>query len=330
MHVPLLKTPAPSRLRVLILDGRRNRYVNEPDLEREILGPEVEIELAHVDSVADLPQSALACDGVICWHLVPLDAMALARFTQCRALVRAAVGVDNIDLAAARRSGISVANVPDYGTDEVADHTLAMALALLRRIPRANAVVRGGSWDWRDLGPLPRLANLVVGLVGLGRIGTAVARRFQAFGCRVVFHDPWLGSGWEKSLGVARCETLRALLEQADLVSLHTPLTRETRYLIGAAELAHLEGKYLLNTARGDLIDPHALRAAMAHAPLAGLGLDVYSDERNPPEPELIGPQVLWSPHTAFYSCESLKELRYKAAMGLQTLLAGQHHRNRL
>ncbi|WP_426198989.1 C-terminal binding protein [Pseudomonas sp. DC3200b2] len=330
MHLPLLKTQAPGRLRILILDGRRHRYVDEPDLERAVLGPNAQVELAHVDSVADLPRSALACDGLICWHLVPLDADALARFTQCRVLVRAAMGVDNIDLAAARRAGISVANVPDYGTEEVADHTLALALALLRRIPQANAVVRGGSWDWRELGPLPRIANLVVGLVGLGRIGTAVARRFQALGCRTVFHDPWLGSGWEKSLGVTRCETLQALLEQADLVSLHAPLTPETRYLIGAPELACLAGKYLLNTARGDLIDPCALRAAMAHAPLAGLGLDVYSDERDPPPPELRGPRVLWSPHMAFYSRQSLEELRHKAAVGLQTLLAGQHHRDRL
>jgi C-terminal binding protein len=328
MHVPQLKTEAPPRHRVLILDGHRHRYVDKANLERNVLGPDVEVTLAHVESAADLPDSALTCDGVICWHLVALDAQALARFTRCRALVRAAMGVDNIDLAAARRSGICVANVPDYGTEEVADHTLALAMALLRRIPQANALVRAGNWDWRALGPLPRLSNLVVGLVGLGRIGTAVARRLQALGCTVIFHDPWLGSGWEKSLGVVRCETLQALLEQADLVSLHTPLTPETRHLIGPAELALLAGKYLLNTARGDLIDPGALRAAMAHAPLAGLALDVYSDERNPPPPELTAPQVLWSPHVAFYSSESLEELRYKAAVCLRTLLAGQYHRN--
>lgn len=328
MHVPRLNPPARSRPRVLILDGRRNRYVNEPSVERDIFGPDVEIELAHVDSVAELPRSALTCDGAICWHLVPLDAQALAHLRNCRALVRAAVGFDNIDLAAARRLDISVANVPDYGTDEVADHTLAMALALLRRLPEADAVVRGGSWDWREVGPLPRLGNLVVGLVGLGRIGTAVARRFQAFGCTVIFYDPWLPSGWEKSLGVVRCETLAALLDQADLVSLHAPLVPETRHLLGAPELARLAGKYLLNTARGDLIDSRALSTAMAQTPLAGLALDVYGDERNSPPPELTGPRVLWSPHVAFYSRESLEELRYKAAITLQALLAGQHHRN--
>lgn len=118
-----------------------------------------------------------------------------------------------------------MANVPDYGTEEVADHALSLALSLLRRLPRGHAVVSSGSWDWREVGALPRLNQLHVGLIGCGRIGMAVALRFKAFGCRVSFYDPHQSSGVEKSLGVNRCETLAQLLECADLVSIHAPST---------------------------------------------------------------------------------------------------------
>jgi phosphoglycerate dehydrogenase-like enzyme len=316
--------------RILVLDSRRNSYVSDLDIETQVLGAGVDLMLVHADSVQSVPEAALACDGAICWHLVPLPARALACFDRCRALVRAAVGVDNIDLGAARQQGIAVANVPDYGIEEVADHTLAMALALLRRLPRADATVRGGSWDWRDLGELPRVADVTIGLVGLGRIGAAVARRFLAFGCRVLFYDPYRDSGWEKSLGLERCETLNDLLDQATLVSLHAPLTQSTAGLIGQPELRRLVGKYLVNTARGGLIEPHALARAVAGHHLAGVALDVYTDEASPPPPVMLAPEVLWSPHAAFYSNRALPELRHKAATCLKALLLNQPHRNLL
>lgn len=328
MHIPAVRPQGLQGMKVMVLDANRNSYVSETDIETHVLGAGVEVNLVHTASVAALPDSALACDGVISWHLVPLPADALARLHRCRAIVRAAVGVDNIDLAAARLQGITVANVPDYGTEEVADHTLAMALALVRRLPCANAIVRGGSWDWRALPPLPRLSGLKIGLVGLGRIGAAVALRFKAFGCQVVFHDPARDSGWEKSLGISRCESLDALLEQADLVTLHLPLTPGTRHLIGAAELRKLSGKYLVNTARGGLAEPAALAQAVAARQLAGVALDVYADEQGQPPAALLAPEVLWSPHAAFYSREALPELRRKAALCLKTLLLGGHHRN--
>ncbi|WP_263263745.1 NAD(P)-dependent oxidoreductase [Pseudomonas sp. RIT-PI-S] len=330
MRVPAVTPGKLNGAKILVLDSSRNSYVTAPDIEAEVFGPGIEVTLVHADSVAALPASALACDGVICWHLVDLPAHALARFNRCRAIVRAAVGVDNIDLIAARLHRIAIANVPDYGTEEVADHTLALALALLRRLPRADAAVRGGSWDWRDLGPLPRLSDLTIGLIGLGRIGAAVARRFLAFGCRVVFYDPYRDSGWEKSLGTGRCETLDALLDEADLVSLHLPLTLRTTHLLGQAELRRLAGKYLVNTARGGLIEPHALAAAVAAGQLAGVALDVYADETAPPPPAMLAPEVLWSPHVAFYSDKALPELRRKAASCLKTLLISGQHRNLL
>ena len=330
MRVPSVVGDRLKGSKVLVLDSARNSYVDTPDVEAEVLGPGVEVTLVHVDTVADLPITALACDGAISWHLVPLPADALSRLSQCRAIVRAAVGVDNIDLTAARLQGIAIANVPDYGTDEVADHTLAMALALIRRLPRADATVRGGSWDWREVGPVPRLRGLTIGLVGLGRIGAAVALRFKAFGCRVLFFDPARDSGWEKSLGIERRESLQALLREADLVSLHAPLTPRTQHIIGKAEFRWLQGKYLVNTARGGLIDPAALCDAVGARQLAGVALDVYADEQHPPPAALMAAEVLWSPHAAFYSEQALPELRRKAAACLKTLLVSGQHRNRL
>jgi C-terminal binding protein len=315
-------------MKIIILDSVLNAYVNEPDLEYQYLKEYADVELYHVDTVNQLPARALECDAIISWHLVPLGRSALSRFTRCKAIVRAAVGFDNIDLDYARSRQILVANVPDYGTDEVADHTLALSLALLRKLKTGDRVVRGGSWDWRDVGAIPRLADLRVGIVGLGRIGAAVAQRFRAFGCDVAFHDPHIGSGWEKTLRLKRCETLHDLLDYADLVTLHAPLNADTRHLINQHSLQHVHGKFLINTARGGLIDPEALESAMQRRQLRGLGLDVHADETCLPAAVLRGEEVLWSPHVAFYSDRALGELRTKAARCVLQLLLSGWHRN--
>ncbi|MFF7708864.1 NAD(P)-dependent oxidoreductase [Pseudomonas sp. NPDC007930] len=315
-------------MNILILDSQRHSYVHTADLEQAVLGPGVQ--LHHVDCVAQLPPQALACEAMIAWHRVPLPATALAQLPRCRAIVRAAVGVDNIDLAYARSLGIQVANVPDYGTDEVADHTLALALALLRRLPQADRAVRGGDWNWRSAGSLPRLAGLRVGLVGLGRIGAAVARRFQALGCQVGFFDPYRPSGWEKTLQLARYERLDDLLQACQVVSLHAPLSAATHHLLGREQLRLLRGKWLINTARGALVCSEALAEALGTGGLAGAALDVLEDETQAPAGALLSDRVIWSPHMAFYSELALAELRRKAAECLHQLLRDGTHRNLL
>lgn len=313
-------------MKVIILDSLHNAYVAHADLERQLLKDHAQVDLYHVENVQQLPEEALDCDAIISWHLVPLDRNALARFSRCKVIVRAAVGFDNIDLDYARSCRIQVANVPDYGTDEVADHTLALSLALLRKLKTGDRIVRSGSWDWREIGAVPRLAELRIGIVGLGRIGTAVAQRFKAFGCEIAFHDPYVPSGWEKSLRVHRCETLDDLLELADLLTLHVPLDTGTRHLINHHSLQRLQGKFLVNTARGGLIDPQALEVAMEQRILRGLALDVHEDEIHLPAAALLGEDVIWSPHAAFYSDSALGELRAKAVRcALQLLLSGWH-----
>lgn len=316
-------------MKIGIIDSRHNCYVTDPDIERGVFGDAAEVTLYQVSDTCELPAEAYACDGFISWHLVPLNRAFFQDVPRCRAVVRAAVGFDNIDLLAAVSHGVQVANVPDYGTEEVADHTLALALGLLRRVPRGHAVVSGGGWDWRQVGTLPRLSQLRVGLVGCGRIGMAVARRFQAFGCQVSFYDPYVSSGTEKSLNVQRCENLDDLLRDSDLVSLHTPLNDETRHLIGARELQRLHGKYLVNTARGPLIDGTALADAVAAGHLRGVGLDVYENEREAiPKAFCNREEVILSPHVAFYSEAALPELRRKAAGVLLDILRSGRHRN--
>lgn len=316
-------------MKIGIIDSRHNCYVSEPDIERNVFGDSAEVILYQVTDVRDLPAEAYACDGFISWHLVPLNRAFFQSLRKCRAVVRAAVGFDNIDLDAARHQGVQVANVPDYGTEEVADHALALSLGLLRRISRGHAIVSGGGWDWRDIGSLPRLSQMRVGLVGFGRIGMAVARRFQAFGCQVGFYDPYVGSGTEKSLNVQRCESLAELLRGSDLVSLHAPLNDETHHLLAASELELLRGKYLVNTARGSLIDGGALIRALECGGLQGVGLDVYEDEQEAIPAAFQGrDDVLLSPHVAFYSDVALPELRRKAASVLLDILTTGRHRN--
>ena len=316
-------------MKIGIIDSNRNCYVTDPDIERRIIGETASVTLYQAASADALPDDVRDCDGLISWHLVPLDAAFIGSLRRCRGIVRAAVGFDNIDLEAARRHGIAVANVPDYGTDEVADHALAMALSLLRRLVRGHEVVARGSWDWREVGSLPRLRELHVGVVGCGRIGMAVALRFKALGCRVSIFDPYLRSGTEKSIGVERLETLDQLLCSVDLISIHTPLTDETRHLIGAREMRMLEGKYLVNTARGPIVDGDALCSALANDALKGVALDVYEDETKPIPQIMQGRHdVLLSPHVAFYSEAALPELRAKAAQIASELATHGWHRN--
>jgi C-terminal binding protein len=316
-------------MKIAIIDSLHNSYVSTPDIEQRVFAEAGEVRLFPVRSADDLPAEALACDGIISWHLVPLGAAVLNRLPACRGIVRAAVGFDNIDLAAARERQIDVANVPDYGTEEVADHALAMALSLLRRLPRGQAVVSRGSWDWREVGRLPRLSQMQVGIIGCGRIGIAAALRFKAFGCRVSFYDPYVCSGVEKALGLERCERLDDLLHKVDLVSIHAPLNPQTHHLIGRKELTALRGKYLINTARGPIVDGNALSDAVSDGLLAGLGLDVYEDESQAIPAALAGrDNVLLSPHVAFYSEAALPELRTKAAQVLLAILEKGSHRN--
>ncbi|NLG85023.1 MAG: C-terminal binding protein [Firmicutes bacterium] len=289
----------------------------DTEIESKALAGTAEVRRVEVADETELPAWFDEVDAIIIWHQVKLSAVSLRRLRRCGIIVRNGVGYDNVDIKTAGALGIAVANVPDYGTEEVADHAMALTLALLRHLPPLLAQTRSGGWDWKVVeGQVPRLRDMTFGIIGLGRIGTAVALRAKAFGFKVVFYDPYLAPGVEKALGLTRADELSDLLRMADVVSLHCPLTEETRGMIGRKEFNAMKpGSFLVNTARGGIVDQEALKEALRKGIVAGAGLDVVTTEP-PNDPELVGMEnVLLTPHAAFYSRESFIECRRSSAL---------------
>ena len=308
-------------------------------LEQEVLGPEVEIlhgGAPHTESLDVLPDEVCArVDGLLIFRhwLKPHH---IARFPRLKAVVRMGVGYDRLDRAACAARGIAVCNVPDYGTMEVADHAIALSLALRRGILLHHDLQRGdppAPWRYFDSPLIRRLDVQGFGIVGLGRIGTAVALRAKALGFQVRFFDPNLPNGVDRALGIGRARTLPELLRGADILSIHVPDMRSTRGLVGAAELALLpKDAVVVNTARGTSLDIDALEAALRSGHLAGAGLDVLPVE--PPaepvpsllaayrrrEPWLAGRLVV-TPHSAFHTPEAWADIRRKSAETMRDVL---------
>jgi C-terminal binding protein len=306
-----------------------------------VLGELAHVTALHARSEAELVGRIEQADAVILYHELALTEATIRRLERCRVIVRGGVGFDNVDRPLCRQLGIPVANVPDYGTEEVADSALAMLLGLARGIHLANSVLRDGQGDWsyERAVPLMRLRGSVLGIVGLGRIGTAMAMRGKSLGMDVAFFDPYKPDGYDKSLGIRRVETLDELLAQSLAVSLHCPLSEETFHIIDAAAIAKLpRGSYLINTARGGVADVRALPDALASGQLAGAGIDVL--EREPPLPDdpLLrawrDPQhpahhrLILNPHLAWYCQQGQRELRRKTAETCRRALLGAPLRN--
>jgi D-3-phosphoglycerate dehydrogenase len=268
-----------------------------------------------IAALSRVPADAL----IVQW--APVTAAVLDAAPRCRFVSRLGIGYEMIDVAAATRRGVAVANTPDYCVGEVAAHTLAMALWLVRGLGRFDAAVRGGQWAAATAYPAAaRPADTVIGVVGLGRIGTQVATQAEALGFNVVGHDPYAAPG-----GGIRLTSLEDLLASSHLVTLHAPLTAETRHLIRADTIALMRpGALLVNTCRGGLIDEPAVAAALRAGRLAGVALDVFETEPLPVESPLRSlPNVLLSPHAAWYSPASLAELPVRAAQQVVDFLAG-------
>jgi D-3-phosphoglycerate dehydrogenase/C-terminal binding protein len=314
---------------VVIVDSYQVPYVVDPDIERDVLGSEARLIVCRVNSAEELIGVIDEAAAIISWHTIPLPASVIARLKNCRGIVRSAAGYDNIDIDFAAQRGIPVASVPDYGIEEVADHTIALLLALVRKLTVVGPHAKNGKWDWRVVGRVPRLRGFRLGLVGFGRIGSAVAHRAQAFGLQVAFYDPYRPSGFDKVHAVTRHETLHELLDWSQAVSIHVPLTAETHHLIGRAELARLSPEtVLINTARGEVIDQQALIESVDAGRIGQVGLDVLSNEPQVPDVLRLSERVLLTAHSAFYADASLAEVRYKAAASVLRLLRGQPERN--
>ena len=254
----------------------------------------------------------------------PLSARVLGELGRCRIVAFMATGFNSVDLAAATELGIAVTHVCGYCTSEVADHTLGLLLDLSRNVTRLHDSVKRGAWDYEVAGKPRRLSGQSLGLVGLGRIGSAVATRARAFGMRVVATDPYVDAATMTGLGVAKT-TLDEVLA-SDYVSLHCSLTGETQRIIDATSLARMKpSAFLINTARGACVDTAALTAALKQGTIAGAGLDVVDPEPPPADhPLRTLPNAIVTPHAAFLSSRSEREAREKACEQVVTALRGQ------
>jgi phosphoglycerate dehydrogenase-like enzyme len=307
---------------VFILDSNEARHVSEADIETEALRGCAGVRLLVLDRESDFYPYAEEADGIILWHHLRFSAEVIAHLTRTRIIARTGVGYDNVDIAAAAARGIAVANVPDYGTEEVADHAVALALALVRQLKPLMQDTARGNWEWRTATACRRVRELAFGVVGCGRIGTAAALRAKALGFQTRFFDPYLASGYDKAIGVSRVGTLNELLETSDIVSLHVPLTDETHHMIDREQLGRMKpAAYLVNTARGAVVRHDALVEALAAGKIAGAGLDVLEHEPEGMAEITRFPNSIVTPHSAYYSQESMVELRRKSALTVRDAL---------
>lgn len=288
------------------------------DIERSILEPEGYSVAEHQCSTADEVAEACADAVGVLNTYAPVPAEVIGRLERCRAISRYGVGLDTIDLDAAGARGIHVSNVPDYCVEEVALHTIALLLAAHRRVARGDRLVRGGGWGALAAGPVRRLEGQLLGLIGCGRIPRSVATKARGLGLRVAAHDPFVDDdAWPE--GIERYAELDALAAAADFLSVHAPLTEETRHLVDEGLLRRMPAHaVLINTARGPLVDTDALDQALAEGRIGGAALDVLESEPPPPGlPLLRHDDVIVTAHQAFYSEEALRELQRKAAENL-------------
>ncbi len=284
--------------------------------------------MAPSPAASDILSVAADADALLV-SMAPITKEVIAGLKRCRAIVRYGVGYDNVDVAAATAHGIYVCNVPDYGIDEVSTHAITLALACLRRLPHQMEVARTGRWAEGVTGDIPRLAGLTFGLLGLGRIGRATARKAAGLGFHVIAHDPYIPAEQFKASGVEQV-SFDELLARSDILSIHMPLTEETRGLFTESVLQRMKRTAILvNTARGPIVPNAAVLRALREGWIAAAGLDVLEQEPPPPdEPLLAEPKALITPHIAWYSEESMRDVRRKAAEEIARILSGQPPRN--
>jgi D-3-phosphoglycerate dehydrogenase len=313
--------PSPERgRRVVVTD----HVFGDLDIERELLGREgAELVLAPS---TDEPALTRLVSGrtdalLVCYAPVPPAVVEAAAAAGCRVIARYGIGVDNVDLETATRLGIPVTNVPDYCLDEVADHALALLLAAVRGVSEGQRLVRSGRWS------VPREVHRIRGrrlaLLGVGQIGRRMAGRGRVLGYEVVAFDPY-ADPWPE--GVERAATPHAAVEEADVISVHAPLTDETHHLVDAGLIAAVRRRpVLINTSRGGLVDLEAVTEALEHGRLAAVALDVTEPEPLPAEhPLRTHPNAVMTPHMAFYSVEAEQELRRRAAAEVVRALRGE------
>lgn len=303
------------------------------DYEFQTLAPEKEV-LSSIDAdfiavqcrtEEEVIRECRDADAILNQY-APVSKRVIEKLERCKVIARYGVGVNTIDLEAATAKGIVVANVTDYSVDEVSDHAFALLLALVRKVVKFNNEVKNGTWDFNLGKPIFRLRGRTLGLVGLGRIPQALAKKAQAFGLNVIAYDPYIPEETANRLNV-RLTKLNDLFRQSDYISVHAPLTKSTRGMI-SKEQFDLAKKdlFIVNTARGPVIDETALIAALQAKKIAGAALDVTEHEPiQKDHPLLKMENVIITPHVAWYSEESEHELKRKTAQNVVDVLSGYY-----
>ncbi|ESO95173.1 hypothetical protein LOTGIDRAFT_160939 [Lottia gigantea] len=325
---PIPNGPVHARPLVALLDGR------DCSIEMPILKDVATVAFCDAQSTTEIHEKVLnEAVGALMWHTITLTKEDLDKFKSLRVIVRIGSGYDNVDIKAAAELGIAVCNVPGYGVEEVADSTMCLILNLYRRTYwLANMVREGkkinGPENLREAAQgCARIRGDTLGIVGLGRVGTAVAIRAKVFGFNVIFYDPYLADGVEKSLGITRVYTLQELLFQSDCVSLHCKLNEHNHRLINDYTIKQMRpGAFLINTARGGLVDEMALASALKDGRIRACAIDVLENEpfNLASSPLKDCPNMICTPHSAFYSDQSVTELREMAAAEIRRAILGR------
>ena len=315
-------------VQVAILGGRWG----EADIEQQVLRS---FPVEWVSSPGTTPEEIVASAGkasvILAGSGPRFNRAVLEQLGSCRAIIRYGIGAETIDIPAATSLGILVANVPDYCTEEVATHTLALILASVRKLLPAQQAARQGNWRVDSLKPLYSTEDQVLGIVGFGKIGRSIARKAHAFGFEILVYDPLVSEEDFRQAGVAGV-TLENLLRRSDVISLNAPLTPQTRHLIDAQALRQMKpSAFLVNTSRGGLVDEGALDQALRAGRLAGAALDVLEDEPVPAgRPILDNPRALVTPHMSWYTEQALERMRRLAAEEARRVLRGEKPKNLL
>ncbi|HMN27298.1 MAG TPA: C-terminal binding protein [Caldilineaceae bacterium] len=298
-------------------------------VEQEVLR-RIDAEIIHTGDLTS-PQSlaAVKTADALMVALEKVSAEIIASMTRCRVISRAGTGLDSIDIAAATAHGVWVAYVPDYSIDEVSTHAISLLLSLARGVVPLVQATRSGQWNSQLSGPVYRLKGKTLGVAGFGRIGQAAAEKGKGLGLNVLAYDPYLDGAAAARIGVQAVD-LETLTRQSDFISLHMPLNEATHQFVNADFLAQMKPTaYLINAARGPLIDEAALLAAQRSGQIAGAGLDVLTVEPPAPDhPLLHEPRILVTPHSAWYSEEAKIDLRTRCAEEVVRVLNGEKPRS--
>lgn len=308
--------------RVVVTDDRYGSYREEEEVFRN---HGIHLDVCNFQSPGEATRGLKGADAVLC-NLFPMTEEVISSLEGCRVISRYGVGYDNVAVDAATAKGIWVARVPDYASEDTSDQALALFLGCVRKISFKDRAIRQGRWNLHKEQPNHRITGKTFGIVGYGGVGQALHRKIRGLSLsRILIYDPTEDPAYIADRGGEKVD-LETLLAESDYVSLHVPLRPETRHLIGREELKRMKSRaILINTARGGVVDEAALAWALEAGEIAGAGLDVFEQEPiNPDNPLLSSERVILSDHAGWYSEESLKELKTKAALNILEVLQGR------